>query len=54
MIEDFQGDSLADFVVWATKVLVLHPDAKVWTYETTNIVADYDKENNRVTISGLL
>lgn len=53
-LREYQGDSLTEFVEWAQKVLEKHPDAKVWTYETQNISADYEEDNNRVTISGLL
>lgn len=52
--EEYQGDSLAEFVEWAQKVLEKHPDAMIWTYETQNVSADYEEELNRVTISGLL
>lgn len=51
---EYQGDSLQDFVAWAQLILEKHPDAKVWTYETQNVSADYEEDNNRVTISGLL
>lgn len=55
-IEDgeYQGDSLEDFVSWAQLILEKNPNAKVWTYETTNVSADYREEEKAVVISGLL
>lgn len=52
--DEYQGDSLAGFVEWAEKVLKHNPNAKVWTYETTNVSADYREDDKAVVISGLM
>ena len=51
MDEEVNTESLKEYVEFLQKILLRHPDARVWSYESTIASAYYEQEENMVITS---